>query len=180
MVIRVALGKGQKDRYVMLSPKLREILRHWWRTAKPKPWLFPGDIPGRHITRSAVERVCQEAHQRCRISKPTTPDSLRHAFAVHLLEQGTDVRTIQLLLGHRSLATTARYLRIATSKVCATPSPFDLLPQPVAPESQPCDSFLAAGSALRTAHALREEALLCDVIPPTSFGKCDLSLAGSP
>ena len=128
MVIRVALGKGQKDRYVMLSPKLLEILRHWWRTAKPKPWLFPGDIPGRHITRSAVERVCQEAHQRCRIAQPTTPHSLRHAFAVHLLEQGTDVRTIQLLLGHRSLATTARYLRIATSKVCATPSPFDLLP----------------------------------------------------
>jgi len=128
MVIRVALGKGQKDRYVMLSPKLREILRHWWRAAKPQPWLFPGDIPGRHITRSAVERVCQEAHQRCRIAKPTTPHSLRHAFAVHLLEQGTDVRTIQLLLGHRSLATTARYLRIATSKVCATPSPFDLLP----------------------------------------------------
>ncbi len=137
MVIRVELGKGQKDRYVMLSPKLLEILRHWWRVAKPKPWLFPGDIPGRHITRSAVERVCQEAHQRCRIAKPTTPHSLRHAFAVHLLEQGTDVRTIQLLLGHRSLATTARYLRIATSKVCATPSPFDLLPQPVAPESQP-------------------------------------------
>ena len=106
-----------------------------------------------------MERVCQEAHQRCRIAQPTTPHSLRHAFAVHLLEQGTDVRTIQLLLGHRSLATTARYLRIATSKVCATPSPFDLLPQPVAPESQPCDSFLAAGSALRTAHALREEAL---------------------
>ena len=128
MVIRVALGKGQKDRYVMLSPKLREILRHWWRAAKPQPWLFPGDIPGRHITRSTVERVCQEAHQRCRIAKPTTPHSLRHAFAVHLLEQGTDVRAIQLLLGHRSLATTARYLRIATSKVCATPSPFDLLP----------------------------------------------------
>jgi integrase/recombinase XerD len=137
MVIRVELGKGQKDRYVMLSPKLLEILRHWWRAAKPNPWLFPGDIPGRHITRSAVERVCQEAHQRCRIAKPTTPHSLRHAFAVHLLEQGTDVRTIQLLLGHRSLATTARYLRIATSKVCATPSPFDLLPQPDAPESQP-------------------------------------------
>jgi integrase/recombinase XerD len=137
MVIRVELGKGQKDRYVMLSPKLLDILRHWWRVAKPQVWLFPGDIPGQHITRSAVERVCQEAHQRCRISKPTTPHSLRHAFAVHLLEQGTDVRTIQLLLGHRSLATTARYLRIATNKVCATTSPLDLLPQPVAPEPPP-------------------------------------------
>ena len=137
MVVRVELGKGQKDRYIMLSPKLLDILRHWWRVAKPQVWLFPGDIPGQHITRSAVERVCQEAHQRCRISKPTTPHSLRHAFAVHLLEQGTDVRTIQLLLGHRSLATTARYLRIATNKVCATTSPFDLLPQPVAPKPPP-------------------------------------------
>jgi integrase/recombinase XerD len=137
MVVRVELGKGQKDRYIMLSPKLLDILRHWWRVAKPQVWLFPGDIPGQHITRSSVERVCQEAHQRCRISKPTTPHSLRHAFAVHLLEQGTDVRTIQLLLGHRSLATTARYLRIATNKVCSTTSPFDLLPQPVAPETPP-------------------------------------------
>ena len=137
MVVRVELGKGQKDRYIMLSPKLLDILRHWWRVAKPQVWLFPGDIPGQHITRSSVERVCQEAHQRCRISKPTTPHSLRHAFAVHLLEQGTDVRTIQLLLGHRSLATTARYLRIATNKVCATTSPFDLLPQPVAPKPPP-------------------------------------------
>jgi len=115
MVIRVELGKGQKDRYVMLSPRLLEILRDCWRAAKPKPWLFPGDIPGRHITRYAVERACQEAHQRCRIPKPITPHSMRHGFAVHLLERGTDVRTIQLLLGHRSLATTARYLRIATS-----------------------------------------------------------------
>ena len=137
MVIRVEQGKGQKDRYVMLSPKLLEILREWWRMAKPKPWLFPGDIPGRHITRSAVELVCREAHRASRISKPITPHSLRHAFAVHLLEHGTDVRTIQLLLGHRSLATTARYLRIATSKVCSTTSPFDLLPQPVAMESKP-------------------------------------------
>jgi site-specific recombinase XerD len=75
--------------------------------------------------------VCQQAHQRCHIAKPITPHSLRHAFAVHLLERGTDVRTIQLLLGHRSLATTARYLRIATTKVCSTTSPLDLLPQPL-------------------------------------------------
>src|SRR5437870_10559170 len=131
MVIRVEQGKGQRDRYVMLSPKLLEILRAWWRVAKRKDWLFPGDFPGQHITRSAVEQECQKARRICKIPKPITPHSLRHAFAVHLLEQGTDIRTIQLLLGHRSLATTANYLRIATSKVCSTSSPLDLLPRPV-------------------------------------------------
>jgi len=136
MVIRVEQGKGKKDRYVMLSPKLLEILRAWWRLEKPKLWLFPGDIPGRHITRYAVEAACKEARRASHISKPITPHSLRHAFSVHLLEQGTDVRRIQLLLGHRSLATTARYLKIATSKVCSTTSPFDLLPQPVSMESK--------------------------------------------
>ena len=109
MVIRVEQGKGQKDRYVMLSPKLLESLRNWWRAAKPKEWLFPGDIAGAHISKDAVEQACQKAHKRCGIPKPVTPHSFRHAFAVHLLESGTDVRTIQLLLGHRSLATTARY-----------------------------------------------------------------------
>ena len=81
--------------------------------------------------------MCQKAQRRCGIAKPITPHSLRHAFAVHLLESGTDVRTIQLLLGHRSLATTARYLRIATTKVCSTTSPLDLLPRPLAPEPKP-------------------------------------------
>jgi integrase/recombinase XerD len=137
MVIRVDQGKGQKDRYVMLSPKLLQILRDWWRLEKPKPWLFPGDIPGRHISTDAVEQACQKARRRCPIPKPTTPHSLRHAFAVHLLESGADVRTIQLLLGHRSLATTARYLRIATSKVCSTSSPLDLLPRPVPVPPEP-------------------------------------------
>ncbi len=137
MVLRVEQGKGMKDRYVMLSPKLLEILREWWRVEKPQRWLFPGDTPGQHITRYAVEDACRKAHQTCKILKPITPHSLRHAFAVHLLEQGTDVRTIQLLLGHRSLATTAKYLRIATSKVCSTASPLDLLPQPVPTETKP-------------------------------------------
>jgi integrase/recombinase XerD len=137
MVIRIEQGKGQKDRYVMLSPQLLEILRDWWRRERPTSWLFPGDRPGEHITRSAVEQACQKAHRRARIPKPVTPHSMRHAFAVHLLEAGTDVRTIQLLLGHRSLATTARYLRIATSKVCSTTSPLDLLPRPIPPDSQP-------------------------------------------
>jgi len=137
MVIRVEQGKGQKDRYVMLSPKLLESLRNWWRVAKPKTWLFPGDIAGMHISKDAVEQACQKARRRCRIPKPITPHSMRHAFAVHLLESGTDVRTIQLLMGHRSLPTTARYLRIATTKVCSTTSPLDLLPRPVAAEPKP-------------------------------------------
>lgn len=131
MVIRVAQGKGQKDRYVMLSPRLLETLRNYWRAVRPTEWLFSGDRPGHPIGRDAVWQACGKAHRLSGLSKPVTPHSLRHAFAVHLLEAGTDLRTIQLLLGHRGLSTTARYLRIATSKVCATSSPLDLLPRPV-------------------------------------------------
>jgi integrase/recombinase XerD len=145
MVIRVALGKGQKDRYVMLSPKLLEDLRGYWRAMRPKAWLFEGEVPGYPVTAHTVEQACRKTHQVAGIHKPVTPHSFRHAFAVHLLEAGTDIRTIQLLLGHRSLTTTARYLRIATSKVCSTSSPFDLLPHPVAsaikPTPSPSDHF---------------------------------------
>ena len=133
MTIRVTQGKGQKDRDVMLSEQLLSILRDWYRFARPTEWLFPGVIPGSHITRSGIENACTLAHERSGLSKPVTPHSLRHAFACHLLEYGTDLRTIQLLLGHRSLSTTARYLRLATSKVCATRSPLDLLPHPLPP-----------------------------------------------
>jgi integrase/recombinase XerD len=135
MVIRVDQGKGHIDRYVMLSPRLLEALRTYWAAARPKHWLFPGDIPGQPITRDAVRQACQRAHRACGITKPITPHSLRHAFATHLLESGTNVRTIQLLLGHRSLATTSRYLKIATCTVCATASPLDLLPKVEPPPS---------------------------------------------
>jgi integrase/recombinase XerD len=127
MVIRIEEGKGRKDRYVMLSPRLLDMLRDYWKATRPKEWLFPGDRPGQPITRAAVELVCRQTSRECGINKPVTPHSLRHAFAVHLLEAGADLRTIQLLLGHRSLTTTSRYLRIATSKVCATASPLDAL-----------------------------------------------------
>ena len=137
MVIRVDQGKGQKDRYVMLSPKLLETLRGYWRAMRPKGWLFEGDVSGQPITRNAVALVCRKARRLSGIRKPISPHSMRHAFAVHLLESGTDVRTIQLLLGHRSLATTAQYLRIATSRVCSTSSPLDLLPRPVPIEPKP-------------------------------------------
>jgi len=128
MVLRVDQGKGRKDRYVMLSPRLLKVLRDYWRIERPKPWLFPGDGADHHISKNAVEQACQKAHRAAGIDKPVTPHSLRHAFATHLLEAGTDVRRIQLLLGHRSLATTSRYLKVATSSLCATVSPFDQLP----------------------------------------------------
>src|SRR5260370_5069782 len=115
MVIRVALGKGQKDRFVMLSPKLLEVLRTWWPVHRPKHWLFPGDRVDSCISSDAVELPYQKAHQRCGIAKPVTPHSLLHSFATHLLESGTYRRTIQLLLRHRSSDPSARYLRIATS-----------------------------------------------------------------
>jgi site-specific recombinase XerD len=137
MVIRVEQGKCRKDRYVMLSPMLLDILRTYWRAVRPKQWLFPGIRDDQPITKDAVQAACQKALRLSGLSKPVTPHSLRHAFAVHLLESGTDLRTIQLLLGHRSLATTARYLRIATSKVCATSSPLDLLPHPVPAKPEP-------------------------------------------
>jgi site-specific recombinase XerD len=103
MVVRINQGKGRRDRYVMLSPRLLEALREYWKVVRPKTWLFPGDIPGRPITTNAVALACRKAHRAAGIGKPITPHSLRHAFATHLLESGTDVRRIQLLLGHRSL-----------------------------------------------------------------------------
>jgi integrase/recombinase XerD len=119
----------------MLSDQLLAELRTYWKLERPLTWLFPGNIPGQPITKGAVELACQKAHRASGLTKPVTPHSLRHAFATHLLESGADVRRIQLLLGHRSLGTTSRYLKIATSTVCATVSPFDLLPkpEPVAP-----------------------------------------------
>ena len=131
MVLRIAKGKGQKDRYVMLSPKLLAVLRAWWQVDRPRHWLFPGARPETPITPEAVRYACRLAARRARLTKAVSPHALRHAFAVHLLEAGTDLRTIQLLLGHRSLQTTARYLQVATTTVCSTASPLDLLPPPV-------------------------------------------------
>lgn len=128
MVIRVQQGKGQKDRYVMLAAKLLPELRAWWKQTRSPLWLFPGAHPEEPISKGAIQKSCQQARQRAGIDKHVTPHSLRHAFATHLLEAGTDLRTIQLLLGHRSLNTTARYLKMAANSVCAAVSPLDLLP----------------------------------------------------
>jgi integrase/recombinase XerD len=143
MVLRVNEGKGQKDRDVMLSPRLLEELRRYWRAGRPKTWLFPGDIPGNPISRDAVGNACQKARRCSGIQKPVTPHSFRHAFATHMLERGVDVRRIQLLMGHRSLATTARYLKVATSSICSIASPLDLLPNigPPQPAAQPPSHF---------------------------------------
>jgi site-specific recombinase XerD len=131
MMIRIEQGKGHRDRYVPLSPKLLELLRTYWRKLRPRPWLFPGQLPDQPLSREAVGRAVTRASQRAGLTKDTSPHSFRHAYAVHLLEAGTDLRTIQLLLGHRSLSTTARYLCLTTRTVCATTSPLDLLPHPV-------------------------------------------------
>jgi integrase/recombinase XerD len=139
MVIRVVQGKGRKDRYVMLPPRLLGLLRDYWKRTGPGIWLFPGDRPDRPICPLTINHTCRQVRVQCGINKPVTPHSLRHAFAVHLLEAGTDLRTIQLLLGHRNLSTTARYLLIATSKVCATTSPLESLHTipPAAPDPVP-------------------------------------------
>jgi site-specific recombinase XerD len=131
MMIRIEQGKGHKDRYVQLSPKLLDLLRCYWRKVRPQVWMFPGQIPNQPLGREAVADAVAQASKRAALTKRISPHSLRHAYAVHLLEAGTDVRRIQLLLGHRSLSTTARYLRLATTTVCATTSPLDLLPLPI-------------------------------------------------
>lgn len=137
MVIRVEQGKGRKDRYVMLSPMLLEILRTYWKLKKPSDWLFPGKIPGRHITPNAVKRACRNVSADAKLSKQVTMRTLRHSFATHLLEAGTDIRIIQALLGHRSLQTTARYTRVSIKTVRATASPFDQLLAPGVCQEQP-------------------------------------------
>ena len=137
MVIRVDQGKGQRDRYVMLSPALLENPAYLVASGKTAPLALSATSPAITSHQRVCGRGClPNARRISGIRKPIAPHSLRHGFSVHLLESGTDVRTIQLLLGHRSLATTARYLRIATSKVCSTASPLDLLPKPLDAESK--------------------------------------------
>jgi site-specific recombinase XerD len=127
MVIRVEQGKGRKDRYVPLSATLLVLLREYWKIRRPKTWLFPGRDEGKPITTRAVGRICARARKAAGITGKVTPHTLRHCFATHLLEAGTNVRVIQLLLGHRSLATTARYLSVAGDEILRTKTPLDLV-----------------------------------------------------
>src|SRR5213593_206656 len=133
MVIHVRGGKGRKDRDVMLSPKLLEELReHWHRLRrKPKVWLFPGNhdhCADHPIDTKTVWHTCQQAAQRAGLQKGVHPHTLRHCFATHLLENGADLRTIQILLGHNDLKETARYLHLSQRHLHAAASPLDSLP----------------------------------------------------
>jgi site-specific recombinase XerD len=113
MMLRVEQGKGKKDRYVPLSPSLLTTLRDYWKLYQSKDWLFPGQPPSNPISPSGVQTACSQARKKAGMTKRVHSHTLRHCFATHLLEGGTDLRTIQLFLGHRSLNTTARYLHIA-------------------------------------------------------------------
>jgi site-specific recombinase XerD len=139
MVIHVQGGKGRKDRDVMLSPKLLEALREHWRSLRRKPaeWLFPGNrwhTATHPINTKVAWQACQAAAQRAGIQKEVHPHTLRHCFATHLLEAGADLRTIQILLGHRDLEETTIYLHLSQRHLNATASPLDSLPLSAAPK----------------------------------------------
>jgi site-specific recombinase XerD len=144
MLIRVRQGKGKKDRYAMLSPRLLEVLRCCWRSqhpprrrqnTSPEDWLFPGWRRGRHMNVESLQAACREAARAAGLSKRVTVHTLRHSFATHLLENGTDIRLIQALLGHSRIDTTARYTAVSPPAVAAVRSPLDRLGQP--PQSHP-------------------------------------------
>ena len=109
MMLRVEQGKGQRDRDVMLSPQLLQLLREWWKAARPQVWLFPGQNPINPVTARQLNRAVTAAKDLAGISKRVSPHTLRHSFATHLLEQGVDIRVIQVLLGHAKLETTALF-----------------------------------------------------------------------
>jgi site-specific recombinase XerD len=130
MMIRVDQGKGHKDRYTLLSPRLLQDLRDYWRKYRPSSWLFPGQNPDRPLDRSSASKVFDAAKEKAGIHKVGGIHSLRHAFATHLLEAGVDARTIQILMGHRSILSTMRYLQVTRKKLGTTQSPLDLLAIP--------------------------------------------------
>lgn len=130
MTIRVRQGKGHKDRYVMLSPKLLVLLRQYWEAQRPTTWLFPGKTNQDQLNEGVLQHVARRARHCSGLKKKITTHTLRHCFATHLLEAGTDIRTIQLLMGHATLQTTVQYIHISQSSVAAVRSPFDELPEP--------------------------------------------------
>ena len=126
MVVRVEQGKGRKDRFVPLSEMVLQLLREYWRVVRPQHWLFPGNRGDVPISTRSVQRVCERARKAAGIQQRLTMHTLRHSFATHLLEVRTNLRTIQLLLGHRSLRSTSIYTHVAKGEVLSTKSPLDL------------------------------------------------------
>lgn len=126
-LIRVEQGKGRKDRYAMLSERLLKVLRIWWRSARPQGYLFPGWRKDTHMSSASLQVACREAALRAGIAKRVTVHTLRHSFATHMLENGTDVRIIQALLGHARIDTTAHYTAVSTHLIRHTLSPLDKL-----------------------------------------------------
>jgi integrase/recombinase XerD len=133
MLIRIERGKGGKERYVMLSAQLLQILRAYWRLARPRLWLFPGRAADEPVSVAALQDACRRGARLAQLGKPVTVHTLRHSFATHLLESGTDIRIIQVLLGHANLSSTARYAQVATNLIAATTSPLDRLSLSVTP-----------------------------------------------
>jgi len=133
MVLQVRHGKGAKDRTVMLSVALLAILRSYWRLARPTPWLFPGRSPDKPIDVQVLHAACRSATKAAGLTKRVSVHTLRHSFATHLLESGTDIRIIQVLLGHSNLSTTARYTHVANTTIAMTQSPLDRLDLAVTP-----------------------------------------------
>lgn len=127
MMIHIRQSKNSRDRYVPLSPQLLKVLREYWKECRPKLWLFPGRYPHQHLSRTTVTRLCWDVRKLSGLSKPVTMHSLRHSYATHMLEAGADLRTLQILLGHRNLKTTAMYTHVSQKLVRSAPSPFDML-----------------------------------------------------
>ena len=137
MTLRVKQGKGQRDRYVMLSPQLLELLRDWWRAARPQALLFPGQNPVNPMSARQLGRAVHAAASLAGIAKRVSPHTLRHSFATHLLEQNVNIRVIQVLLGHAKLETTALYTRVAVSTIREVKSPLERLGVNLAIRSSP-------------------------------------------
>jgi site-specific recombinase XerD len=133
MMLRIEQGKGHKDRYAMLSPTLLELLRDWYRVARPQGWLFPGQNPINPITARQLTRACHAAAEMADLKKRVTPHTLRHSFATHLLEQNIEIRVIQVLLGHAKVETTSLYTHVATNTIRQVMSPLDRL-KPLRPK----------------------------------------------
>jgi site-specific recombinase XerD len=128
MVLHIRDGKGGQERLTLLSPRLLHLLRRYWLLDKPSPWLFPGQDPTQPLHPDSVRAAFRKACRQAGLVKPCTPHSLRHSFATHLLDAGTDLVLIQALLGHHSIGTTSRYTHVSTARLQQTPSPLENLP----------------------------------------------------